>query len=470
MICNDVLRQKQLMVQSLEHFALGRGYPSWPLEVFIEVSNLCDMKCAMCPTFSAINPNRFFALKETRRDFFDESLYPKLESILLHALSVHCFGYGEPTINPHFSALVDWLQKFEVMVDFFTNGMHLSEAFNRRLVEQNVYRVTISFSGATREDYENIYLGGDFHRVLRGIENLASYKQSAGKQYPIIEINSIAFEHHVRSLDQFIDLMADRGVNVIHLKSLQNVETIPQLAAHRAVLRPWVEGEILQRAREKSEARGLLFSAEQFELTKVTSNVEWEKQKGIGLTRPVAEVPIGQLKALAKRIELKLPQQPPKNSAKPEIEATTQEHLKVALGIEKRGEQPPFYCMEPFKTLYFTQSGRVKPCCFSADSGALLGSLIQSDAATLWQALPLQMLRQGVTQHAYPANICGPCLNNRWGPRKNDIARKVREYSLWYKTAFGEESGLEFESGSWLFDDHEWIMGNQRSAAKKLPL
>ena len=39
--------------ESFFAFAAGEALPRYPLEIFLEVSNVCDLKCAMCPTFSA---------------------------------------------------------------------------------------------------------------------------------------------------------------------------------------------------------------------------------------------------------------------------------------------------------------------------------------------------------------------------------------------------------------------------------
>ena len=169
--------QKSSTVDSLLGFTEGGALPKWPLEVFLEISNICDLQCAMCPTFSALNPNRFKILKNNDRGLlsYEETAAP-MESVLEHALIVHAFGYGEPTIHPQFREFISYLSRFEVMVDFFTHGMHLTEDMCEFLVQQNVVRITISFSGATQEEYENVYLGGDFQRVLTGIKTLAATK------------------------------------------------------------------------------------------------------------------------------------------------------------------------------------------------------------------------------------------------------------------------------------------------------
>ncbi len=95
--------QKDETIRSFTQFARGIALPQWPIELFLEISNVCNLRCAMCPTFSALNPYRLVALKTEERGFIDaHAVQTSLETLLQHALNVHCFGYGEPTIHPEF--------------------------------------------------------------------------------------------------------------------------------------------------------------------------------------------------------------------------------------------------------------------------------------------------------------------------------------------------------------------------------
>ena len=161
--------QKREAIESFLRFSEGQEFPRWPLEVFLEVSNICDLQCAMCPTFSALNVDRFFALKrEDRGVIAYETATEPLEEILKHALIIHASGYGEPTIHPQYKELLQYLSRYEALIDFFTNGMHLDDELCQHLVQGHVHRISISFSGVTAEEYENIYIGGDFDRGLAG--------------------------------------------------------------------------------------------------------------------------------------------------------------------------------------------------------------------------------------------------------------------------------------------------------------
>ncbi len=145
--------------------------------------------------------------------------------------------------------------------------MYLDQDLATFLVDSRVHSLSVSFSGVTKEQYENVYLGGIYEQVLGGIATLARVKSQRGSPYPIIHINSLSWEHHVAAIDTFIELMADHGANIIHLKSLLTHDFIPQLRGHSSVFRPRVEDPLLERAREVAKRRGVVFSSEQYEST-----------------------------------------------------------------------------------------------------------------------------------------------------------------------------------------------------------
>jgi len=104
------------------------------------------------------------------------------------------------------------------------------------------------FGGDTR-NYENLYIGGKFDTVTEGIRNLAAAKLKHGSHYPLIQVNSIGFEHHIAELVAFVELMASLGVNHISVK--EPSPDVKLLNDHISICRPWVEGVILAEAKQR---------------------------------------------------------------------------------------------------------------------------------------------------------------------------------------------------------------------------
>ncbi|MFN8390546.1 MAG: SPASM domain-containing protein [Bdellovibrionota bacterium] len=437
--------QKRETIDSFLAFARGEEYPRWPIELFLEISNVCNLKCAMCPTFSALNPHRFSALKEEERGFIDQQLQRPLETLLAHALNVHCFGYGEPTIHPDFKSFISTIADYEVLIDFFTNGMYLTEELAEFLVEKQVHSITVSFSGLTKEEYESVYIGGIYEQVLSGLATLARIKMRNRSMYPYIEINSLAFEHHLARLDRFVELMADHGANKIHLKSLQAHAFIPQLSGHASVLRPWKEGEMLARARLIAAERGLIFSSTQYESTAVATDEAWRSTKMRSRAVPNGDsfeplVSITRFKTEAKDLNVIRPPAGTAPSAREDMFATPDSELPAALAIgAPRGMKEPFYCFEPFKTVYVRRDGTVKPCCFANNAAPPLGDLTQQEGAEIWNGPRYSLVRDSIMNQRYPLRTCQSCLKDGYGPRDHFTHAQFDFYLAWYRTIFGVE-------------------------------
>ncbi len=423
-------------VEAIQQFigaAHGNCRPQWPLELFLEVSNVCDLRCAMCPTFSGLSPSRFFSIKEQERGFLDfAALHTQLESILQRALIVHCFGYGEPTLHPHFNDILEQLSHYRVLIDFFTNGMHLNAALCEQLVQCHVFAITVSFSGANKVDYESIYLESDFDQVLNGLRQLTDIKHAHNSAYPRIEINSLAFEHHVQNLPAFVDLMASCGADIIHLKTLQTFETTKELRGHCSIFRPWIDGQFIQTAQEHAKQHGIILSCEQYLRTAATDDIRWQQKRG----DVTATLPLNQLANHAQRIE---PTRPPIGyKTPPTVNCMTlspielAEVLRFELSINSNDQTPPFYCFEPFKTMYIRRSGDIKPCCFAQDQTApTLGQLNTNSAVAIWNGAPWQAMRDGIIQQRYPQALCEICLRDQYGPHQQVIPDQLQQYQHW---------------------------------------
>ncbi|WP_457673773.1 radical SAM/SPASM domain-containing protein [Thiolapillus sp.] len=417
--------EKQQAIQGFLDFLEGGEQPPWPLEVFIEVSNLCDLQCAMCHTFSALNPRRFNLISHRHRGFFDvELIEERMARVLEHALVVHAFGYGEPTLHPRFRQILDLLDRYEVMVDFFTHGMHLDEKTCEDLVSKRISKITVSFSGSEKDDYENIYIGGDFERVLSGIRRLREQKQRQQTEFPLIVINSLAFRHHVDKLPEFVRLMGEAGANVIHLKPFKTYDIIEELHGHASVHHPEREGRILEEARRIAGEYGLRLESGDYESDRDDEAVLRSRHMG---SQPLSTraVPLSELKNIARQ---KREQGGLGEKAAGRIEVRVPDESEV----EYR-RHDGMYCLEPFKTLYFSYEGSAHPCCYK---GVTWGDIRRQKADEIWQSGLMHSLREHVSRQEYPVDLCHGCMKTGLYPKANAARMYSIHYSRWFEDRF----------------------------------
>jgi MoaA/NifB/PqqE/SkfB family radical SAM enzyme len=337
-----------------------------------------------------------------------------LKSLLEHASVVHAHGYGEPTIHPDFKEFITYLSEFEVLIDFFTNGMHLSQDVCDLLVDKSIFRITVSFSGATAEEYNNVYIGGNFDKVLSGIQRLSDTKKEKGSQYPRIDVNSIGFKHHVEKFPQFVRMMGECGVNGIHLKPLSTYDLIPELHQHKA--QPGDKArQILEEAQTIAKEYDLELYTKPFE--SAPSDPEYSEARAdivdiIDLKKRSRDVV--QVKKESKTVRTRV-YEPSKDAQ-----------------FEHKGTA----CMEPFKTLYASFDGEVHPCCFK-DIPKGMGKLKDDDAESIWNYEEFGKLREGILNGNYPARLCGSCVKKNTYPKSHGVNRTVHQYSRWFLREFG---------------------------------
>jgi len=455
-------------IASYQQFLEQQSSPAYPLEIFLEISNVCNLKCAMCVVFSELNPHRLQILKSEDRGFLDKSLIEALDPLLSHALMVHCFGYGEPTVHPDFANLLASIAHYEVLVDFFTNGMNLSEELCEFLVERQIHKITVSFSGSTKEDYENMYLNGRFETVLGGIARLDRIKNERGSRYPLIDINSIAFPHHLERIVEFVELMAERGVSSIQLKPHVAYEALPVLHSHVAVMRPWVEGQWLDQAKQLAQRKGLSFLDEFSNVAAVGSPEEEEAMRARlmwgNAGKSETAIPIADLKKKAKTVEPiippKSPQPRPLNPATAMIK--TPDTVTKFLGMGAPETIPDVLCSEPFKTFYVTQAGLVKPCCFGMNT--YLGDLRTHDGASIWKGIGFATARDGILEGKYPLNICKACIQLKTYPKSTSLQsflQIVTAYEQWYQSFFAKPLGASLQFAQLYVDTGEGFIERQ---------
>jgi MoaA/NifB/PqqE/SkfB family radical SAM enzyme len=437
------IQEKYETIESIRGFLNGDGFPKYPTNLFLEVSNLCDLKCAMCGPFSAMNPTRMFSLKEDR-GFMATPEGMSLDDLFAHALRIQVFGYGEPTLNPDFPDFLKLAGHYETLINFFTNGMHLTPQLVEQIVDAQVSEVSISFSGATPSHYENIYLGGVWDTVMAGIRRLSARKAETGSAFPVISINSIAYEHHVAQFDTFIEIMGDAGVNVVYLKPLVPVSSVPQLAHHASIYRPWVEGPILERAKEIGRGNKVWLNTHLYESAGAVDEADYKRKKdemfrmyNLDPDNLPEATPVEQFKPLARTIPML---KPPKDYAVGDSGILGYRDVLPAKELGAEG----LYCLEPFHTFYVRRDLEVKPCC-NALAPTNLGNVSKGAAIDVWNGQGFDETRRNILDGKYP-RMCHGCVKNGNAHATHHFYEALDEYDRWYRNVFGAAFQVDLPS------------------------
>ncbi len=155
----------------------------FPLHVDIETTNVCNLKCPMCPRTILLEKEQFSELgymsREQYQHIIDQSVKYGAKSIKLNYL-------GEPLIHKDVVWQVEYAKKAgieDVMMN--TNGSMLTRETGRALLEAGLDKVFISFDAISPDVFEVQRKGTSLGKV---IDNVYNFVKLRNEKYPACHV------------------------------------------------------------------------------------------------------------------------------------------------------------------------------------------------------------------------------------------------------------------------------------------
>ena len=100
---------------------------------------------------------------------------------------------GEPLLHPRLPDMIAYARKKGILdVYFNTNGMLLTEAKSRALIDAGLNRISISVEGTDAVAFEQARIGARFNRIKCNAEALLALRESMGVCFPKVRIQTVA--------------------------------------------------------------------------------------------------------------------------------------------------------------------------------------------------------------------------------------------------------------------------------------
>jgi sulfatase maturation enzyme AslB (radical SAM superfamily) len=187
-----------------------------PILAQLEICNVCNIACRMCaltidPQFKATGGSKRMMKFETVEKLAD--YWPTVSKCYL-------MGLGEPTLNPDFVRIVEYLKTFDIALSFNTNGLALDEEMARKFVAIGVDNITFSIDGATAKTYNYIRVGSDFDKMMTNVRRLAAIKRETRAKLPNMIFANVLMCDNIREAEALVDLAAEVGCSQVHFEAL----------------------------------------------------------------------------------------------------------------------------------------------------------------------------------------------------------------------------------------------------------
>lgn len=177
---------------------------SLPRRLVFELTNLCNLNCVMCGRNSA----------DFKPTSFDMEWFYKLEPLFDTIEEVTLMGWGEPTMYPHFSEMLEVINKHSARKYFCSNGMRLDK-IKDDLFKYNVDVFGISLDGATDETNSRIRRGSNIAKITADLKEIVKYKKEHNLKYPWINFVFCAMKSNIHELPDLVRLAAEIGIEEV---------------------------------------------------------------------------------------------------------------------------------------------------------------------------------------------------------------------------------------------------------------
>ena len=185
-----------------------------PPTIQIEPTNICNLKCPLCPTGSDTSkrPKGFMTL-ETFQCILEE-----LGNVLI---AVYLFSYGEPFMNKALPKMIEACTKSKILTLTTTNG-HFIESLEDalKIVDAGLTTLIIAIDGSSQDIYEEYRKAGDLEKVKQCVTLIEEAKIRRGIHFPYTVIRSVVMRQNLHDLPNLEQLARDLGVNMFAAKTV----------------------------------------------------------------------------------------------------------------------------------------------------------------------------------------------------------------------------------------------------------
>jgi MoaA/NifB/PqqE/SkfB family radical SAM enzyme len=236
---------------------------SRPLNVILDVTSRCNLKCVMC-YFAATDRLSFPPYDAEPGDGnMPLSVFEKIAAEMFpRAWRVALGCAAEPMIHPEFREILAIAGRYGVPDLWFpTNLLALTPGSAGAIVDAGVRTVAASIDGTTRETYEKIRVPAKWERLLSRLELLKEVRRSSRKKRPRLRIIFTWMKSNRKELSDLPAFAAHWGADELDVRYVSptvGVDVGPELLSGED---PRVLNAELASAAKDAVRRGLRLSS-----------------------------------------------------------------------------------------------------------------------------------------------------------------------------------------------------------------
>lgn len=158
---------------------------AFPERINVEPTNLCNMRCRLCP-----HPRM-----ERARGRMDLELFRRIvRECAAHGTALWLQYMGEPLLHPGIVEMIASAKEAGLAkVGLSTNASLLDAPMAQRILDSGLDRLECSVDAVDPEGFRRCRGSDDFQRVLSNVESFLDAKRARGRRTPVTSVQYMSF-------------------------------------------------------------------------------------------------------------------------------------------------------------------------------------------------------------------------------------------------------------------------------------
>ena len=185
-----------------------------PVSMTIEPCNICNLKCAECPSGQNIL-SREKGIMEL--PFFNKIV----DDVYTHCAYLNLYFQGEPMLNSNIFDFIKTASEKKIYSSLSTNAQLLNEDVLNNIIDKKLDRIIISMDGATQDVYEKYRVSGSLELVKNAILKIVQLKKQQQSSKPFVIVQFLVTKQNENQISDIKAFCKTSGVDMLTLKSMQ---------------------------------------------------------------------------------------------------------------------------------------------------------------------------------------------------------------------------------------------------------
>lgn len=200
------------------HFLYNATHPepycsSPPHQVYIEPTNVCNLRCSHCPQHTMRREKQYMSLE----------LFEKIVKQLAEFEPfVDLYLQGEPLLHPEIVEMVRIVSSHGLLPRITTNTTMLRKKLAGDLIDAGLDKIEFSMSGASKSTYDDIYKGARFEKTL---SNMINFLEINGERGFPVHTRSVFVEEEktVKEKEKYLACFSELPLDDVYVSPLINM-------------------------------------------------------------------------------------------------------------------------------------------------------------------------------------------------------------------------------------------------------